>query len=95
MDPRFIQPSTVYKEEETHSGEDVGVFATGPSSHVITLNNLKVSKLPKKKFSFLAEFMSKALSATQWLMQPVWDQTSSKNILNVAVHQQKLHHYSH
>lgn len=34
MDPQFRQPSTVYKELETHSGEDVGVYANGPFSHV-------------------------------------------------------------
>lgn len=34
MNTGFRQPSTVYKEQETHSGEDVGVFATGPSSYV-------------------------------------------------------------
>lgn len=34
MDPRFRQPATVSKKEETHSGEDVGVYASGPFSHV-------------------------------------------------------------
>lgn len=33
MDPLFRQPATVSKEEETHSGE-VGVYASGPYSHV-------------------------------------------------------------
>ena len=39
MEPQFRQPATVYKEEETHSGEDVGVYASGPYAHV--------RKLPK------------------------------------------------
>jgi alkaline phosphatase len=34
MNPRFRQPTTLPKEEETHSGEDVGVYASGPFSHV-------------------------------------------------------------
>jgi alkaline phosphatase len=34
MDPRFRQPSMIPKEEETHAGEDVGVYAKGPYSHV-------------------------------------------------------------
>lgn len=33
-DPLFRQPATVSKIEETHSGEDVGVYASGPFSHV-------------------------------------------------------------
>lgn len=34
MDPLFRQPATVSKVEETHSGEDVGVYASGPFAHV-------------------------------------------------------------
>ncbi len=34
LDPRFRQPSLVRDEEATHAGEDVGVFASGPYSHV-------------------------------------------------------------
>lgn len=34
LDPLFRQPTTVPEEEETHAGEDVGVFASGPFSHV-------------------------------------------------------------
>jgi Alkaline phosphatase len=34
MDPLFKQPTTVPEVEETHSGEDVGVYANGPYSHV-------------------------------------------------------------
>lgn len=34
MNPLFRQPATVLKEEETHSGEDVGVYAIGPFAHV-------------------------------------------------------------
>lgn len=33
-DPHFRQPSTVPEDEETHAGEDVGVYASGPWSHV-------------------------------------------------------------
>lgn len=33
-DPHFKQPSTVPEIEETHSGEDVGVYASGPYAHV-------------------------------------------------------------
>lgn len=33
-DPYFRQPSTVQEEEETHAGEDVGVYASGPYAHV-------------------------------------------------------------
>lgn len=35
MDPFFRQPATVDKDEETHSGEDVGVYAAGPFAHVM------------------------------------------------------------
>lgn len=34
MSPSFRQPTTVNKFEETHAGEDVGVFASGPMAHV-------------------------------------------------------------
>lgn len=34
MNPQFRQPATIMKKEETHSGEDVGVYASGPFSHV-------------------------------------------------------------
>lgn len=34
LDPRFRQPTTVNDFEETHAGEDVGVYASGPFSHV-------------------------------------------------------------
>lgn len=34
LDPLFRQPTTVSEEEETHAGEDVGVYASGPFSHV-------------------------------------------------------------
>lgn len=33
----FRQPTTVDDSEETHAGEDVGVYASGPFSHVSTL----------------------------------------------------------
>jgi len=35
-DPTFRRPSTVPEEEETHAGEDVGVYASGPYSHLFT-----------------------------------------------------------
>ena len=34
MDPLFRQPVTVPMDEGTHSGEDVGVYASGPWAHV-------------------------------------------------------------
>jgi alkaline phosphatase len=34
MDPLFRYPSAVPLTSETHSGEDVGVYANGPFSHV-------------------------------------------------------------
>ena len=34
MNPKFRQPTTVAEDEETHAGEDVGVYAVGPYSHV-------------------------------------------------------------
>lgn len=34
MEPKFRQPSTVPMDEGTHSSEDVGVFVSGPYSHV-------------------------------------------------------------
>lgn len=34
MEPTFRQPSSVPMDEGTHSGEDVGVFVSGPYSHV-------------------------------------------------------------
>lgn len=35
LDPHFRQAATVPEIEETHSGEDVGVYASGPYAHVI------------------------------------------------------------
>lgn len=35
-DPFFMQPTTVPLYEETHGGDDVGVFAIGPQSHLFT-----------------------------------------------------------
>lgn len=35
-DPFFKQPATVPLTEETHGGDDVGVFAFGPHSHLFT-----------------------------------------------------------
>lgn len=32
--PKFRQPTTVPLDEEAHAGEDVGVYASGPFSHV-------------------------------------------------------------
>ena len=34
MDLNFKQPAAVPMDEGTHSGEDVGVYASGPFSHV-------------------------------------------------------------
>lgn len=34
MESSFRQPAGVPMDEGTHSGEDVGVFASGPYSHV-------------------------------------------------------------
>jgi len=36
MNPSFRQPTTVPKEDETHSGEDVGVFTSGPWAHLFS-----------------------------------------------------------
>ncbi|CRK92138.1 CLUMA_CG005740, isoform A [Clunio marinus] len=36
MDPFFRQPATIQKEEETHAGEDVGVYANGPYAHLFS-----------------------------------------------------------
>lgn len=33
-DPLFMQPATVPLHEETHAGDDVGVYAVGPYSHL-------------------------------------------------------------
>lgn len=52
MDPQFRQPATVSKEEETHSGEDVGVYASGPYSHV-----------DKHQYVFLVLFLKLILSS--------------------------------
>lgn len=35
-DPFFMQPATVPLDEETHGGDDVGVYAIGPYSHLFT-----------------------------------------------------------
>jgi alkaline phosphatase len=35
LSPDFRQPTTVADDDETHAGEDVGVFANGPYAHVI------------------------------------------------------------
>ena len=34
MDPKFRFPSGIPMDETTHTGEDVGVYAKGPYSHV-------------------------------------------------------------
>ncbi|CRK92143.1 CLUMA_CG005728, isoform A [Clunio marinus] len=36
LDPKFRQPTTVPEDDETHAGEDVGVYANGPFSHIFT-----------------------------------------------------------
>lgn len=38
MDPNFKHPATLPIDEETHGGEDVGVFAVGPHAHLFTGN---------------------------------------------------------
>lgn len=40
----FRQPTTVDDTEETHAGEDVGVYASGPFSHVSDIVNLLISR---------------------------------------------------
>lgn len=35
-DPSFRQPTTVPLDESTHGGDDVGVYAIGPYSHLFT-----------------------------------------------------------
>jgi alkaline phosphatase len=35
-DPHFMQPTTVPLYEETHAGDDVGVYALGPHSYLFT-----------------------------------------------------------
>lgn len=35
-DPLFMQPTTVPLYESTHGGDDVGVYAVGPHSHLFT-----------------------------------------------------------
>lgn len=37
MNPQFRQPANVPEVEQTHGGEDVGVYASGPYSHVILI----------------------------------------------------------
>ena len=32
--PDFLQQSLVYMESETHGGEDLGIYAIGPWSHL-------------------------------------------------------------
>jgi alkaline phosphatase len=36
MDQSFRQPATIPKSEETHGGEDVGVYAVGPHAHIFS-----------------------------------------------------------
>lgn len=36
MDEAFRYPGTVPLSEETHSGEDVGVYAVGPFAHLFS-----------------------------------------------------------
>lgn len=38
LNAKFRQPTTVPDSEETHAGEDVGVYASGPYSHVSQVN---------------------------------------------------------
>lgn len=35
-DPHFMQPTTVPLQQSTHGGDDVGVYALGPYSHLFT-----------------------------------------------------------
>lgn len=65
-DPSFRQPTTVPELDETHAGEDVGVYASGPHAHVridSSLENYVVNM--NDLFSFSPVSTSKILSITQ------------------------------
>lgn len=71
LDPQFRQPTTVPESEETHAGEDVGVYANGPYAHVSIQN--KIMKVKLIEFcSFSLEFMSRATYHMPWLLQLAW-----------------------
>lgn len=44
LNPEFQQPSLVPDAEETHAGEDVGVYASGPYAHVNIVFATRITK---------------------------------------------------
>lgn len=87
MDPRFRQPAMVPKDEETHAGEDVGVYASGPYSHVRSSSTFWVNEINfffqifsgVYEQSYIAHAMSYAtcLGPEDFLKNPICFETTS------------------
>lgn len=82
LDPLFRQPTTVPEEEETHAGEDVGVFASGPFSHV---GIILLTRFTINFFSYRCSvvYMNKVTSLTQSCMRLVLGLIISQKTRNV------------
>jgi len=74
LDPMFRQPTTVNDYEETHAGEDVGVFANGPYSHIF-------SGVYEQNFVAHAMFYATCLGPDTFLKNP---QCTDKASVKVA-----------
>lgn len=74
-DPRFTFPATVPYEDETHGGEDVGVYANGPWSHLFVGNY-------EESYIFHAIMYASCLGDNKYAKAPACN-TSSKTSLPV------------
>ena len=61
--PGFFQEALVPRESETHSGEDVPIYAAGPGSHLITGSNEQT--IIFHAINHAADLVNKAASAMQ------------------------------
>ena len=67
LDPLFRQPTAVPDTLESHGGEDVGVYASGPYSHVSSNEPMMMIIIKILSFSCSPVFMSKTTCTMQWL----------------------------
>lgn len=69
-DPLFKQPTTVPLYEETHGGDDVGVYAVGPYSHLFT-------GVYEQHYIAHAMMYATCLGPEDYLKAPACDSTSA------------------
>lgn len=70
-DPHFRQPTTLPLEEETQGGDDVGVFAVGPQSHLFT-------GVYEQHFIFHAMMYATCLGPEEFLKAPACNSANTK-----------------